>query len=50
MWLSVEYWECARSSDKGLVISQMLFYLKNVVQDIAVVTYGKVSRILTSQI
>jgi hypothetical protein len=49
MWLSLEYWECTRSSDKGLIISQMLFDLKNVVQDPAVVTNGKATYILTSQ-
>jgi len=49
MWLSLEYWEGTRSSDKGLLISQMLFDVKNVVQDIAV-TNGKASHILTSQI
>jgi len=49
VWLSLEYWEGTRSSDKGLFISQMLFDLKNVMQDIAVVTNGKASHILTSQ-
>jgi len=49
MWLSLEYWEGTRSSDKGLFISQMLFDLDNVVRDIAIVTKGKASHILTSQ-